>query len=122
MSAVAASVVIPNYNGLRFLPRLMASLTEQSRSDFEIIVVDDCSEDGSAGYLKTQWPAVRVIQNARNRGFAGSANAGINAGSAPIVALLNNDTHVDRDWMAEALAAFEGERVGAVASLSLLAE
>lgn len=120
--ALAASVVIPQYNGRRFLPALMESLAAQTRTDFEIIVVDDGSTDDGIDYLRQHWPNVRVQKNAANVGFAGSVNAGIRATAAPFVALLNNDTHVDRNWMAEALAAFDEADVGAVASLSLLAE
>lgn len=119
MAGAACSIIIPNYNGRRFLPRLMASLAGQSRRDFEIVIVDDGSRDGGPQYLAAEWPAARILQNPRNLGFAGTVNAGIRTTHTPFVVLLNNDTHVDPRWMEHALAAFDPSDVGSVASLSL---
>lgn len=121
MSAASVTVVIPQYNGLRFLPELMASLAAQTRRDFDIVVVDDQSADDGVAWLRENRPDVRVLVNPRNLGFAASVNAGIRATVTPYVALLNNDTHVDPDWLAEAVAAFDAPAIGAVASLALLA-
>lgn len=121
MSEPLATVIIPNYNGRRFLPALMASLAGQSEPRFVVVVVDDASSDDSVSYLREAYPDVRLIVNARNRGFAASCNAGIAVASTPFVVLLNNDTHVDGNWMAEGLRPFEDASVGSVASLTLLA-
>src|SRR5438105_1205299 len=110
----AATVIIPNFNGQRLLPALMGSLGGQSRIDFDIIVVDDHSTDRSVDYLRRHWPAVRAVINDRNLGFAASVNAGIRASRTPFVVLLNNDTHVDPNWFAQALAAFNAPDIGAV--------
>lgn len=117
-----ATIVIPNYNGMRFLPRLMASLAAQTRRDFNVCVVDDGSSDGSVAYLREHCPAVRVLVNERNLGFAGTCNAGIRSSSTPIVALLNNDTHCDPAWFEQAVRPFDEPTVGAVASLVVLAD
>ncbi|MFO0973957.1 MAG: glycosyltransferase family 2 protein [Phycisphaerae bacterium] len=122
MSGAACTVVIPNYNGRRFLPALMASLAAQTRRDFEVVVVDDGSRDDGVDYLRREWPGVRVRVNGRNLGFAGTCNAGLREAGTPFVALLNNDTHVAPDWLAEALTPFDDSTVGSVASLVLLAD
>ncbi|MCK6485735.1 MAG: glycosyltransferase family 2 protein [Phycisphaerae bacterium] len=122
MSDPAATVIVPNYNGRRFLPELIASLARQRRSDFQLFVVDDRSTDDSVAWLREHCPAARLLVNERNLGFAATINAGIRASRTPFVALLNNDTHVDPDWLSEALAAFDADDIGAVASLSLLAD
>lgn len=122
MSETQATVVIPNYNGRRFLPRLMASLADQTERRFDVIVVDDGSADDGVSYLGEAWPDVQVICNPRNLGFAGTCNAGIRAAATPFVVLLNNDTHLDPAWMAEGLRPFADAGVGAVASLVLLAD
>lgn len=117
-----ASVVIPNYNGRHWLPRLLESLVAQTEQRFQVIVVDDASRDESVRYLSREWPAVRVITSARNAGFATTCNHGLRASDTPFVILLNNDTHVDPHWLAEGLAPFQQPDVGSVASLTLLAE
>lgn len=122
MSDLLATVIIPNYSGMRFLPTLMASLAGQTEKRFETIVVDDKSPDESAAYLRDKWPSVRLFCNERNLGFAGSCNVGLRAADTPIVVLLNNDTHVDSRWLSEGLSPFDDPTVGAVASLTLLAD
>ena len=122
MSSPLSTVIIPNYNGRRFLPRLMASLADQTDCRLRVVVVDDQSADDSVEYLRSAWPDVTVMCNGRNLGFAGSCNVGMRAATTPFVTLLNNDTHVDRRWFDAAMTEFEPPDVGAVASLVLLSE
>ena len=56
-----ASVVVPNYNGRKFLEKCLRSLENQSVSEFETILVDDGSTDGSAAYVREQFPWVRIL-------------------------------------------------------------
>ncbi len=116
------AVIIPNYNGQRWLPQLLDSLAVQAERRFQVVVVDDASTDDSVAYLQTCRPGVAVIQNDRNLGFAASCNRGIKAVETPYVALLNNDTRVAPAWLSEGLAPFDEPDVGSVASLTLLAE
>jgi len=122
MAEPLVTIVIPNYNGMKFLPHLMKSLTEQTDSRFSIVIVDDTSTDDSTAYLKEKWPSIRLMCNERNQGFAASCNRGLRAATTPYVALLNNDTHVDPDWLSEAIRAFDHDTIGSVASLVLLAD
>ncbi|HWL95190.1 MAG TPA: glycosyltransferase family 2 protein [Phycisphaerae bacterium] len=133
MSQPIATIIIPNYNGMKYLPELLSSLRRQSDLRFVITIVDDQSTDESAAYTRGSWPEVRLIVNETNLGFAGTCNAGMQAARTPFVVLLNNDTHVDEQWFAEGIRAFgsggesneigEGSGdVGSVASLVLLAE
>ncbi len=122
MSSPLVTVIIPNYNGIRYLPRLMASLEAQLDDRLRVVVIDDRSTDESVEYLRDAWPDVTVRCNELNLGFAGSCNAGMRLATTPFVSLLNNDTHVDESWLGEALEPFDEARVGAVASLVLLAE
>lgn len=122
MTDSLATVIIPNYNGRRFLPRLMGSLAGQSEQRFATLVVDDASPQDDIAYLQANWPQVRVIRNEKNLGFAATCNVGLRAAETAFVVLLNNDTHVDRDWLSEGLRPFADARVAAVASLTLLAD
>jgi len=112
------SVIIPNWNGvqLNLLPTCLKSLREQTFRDFETIVVDDCSTDGSPSYIGKEYPEVRLIALERNRGFAPAVNEGIRAARGEVIVLLNNDTEADARWLEEiARAVDEKPRAGIVA-------
>ncbi len=115
------SVIIPNYNGERFLPELLAALDRQTFADFETIFVDDASTDGSVEWVEANYPAVRVIVNRRNRGFVASANLGAAAARGRVIVLLNNDTQPEDEWLAElAKAVCLNPQAGIFASKVLL--
>ncbi len=110
------SVVVPTYNGLRFLPTCLNALRAQIFRDFEIIVVDDASTDGTGELLAREFPEARVVALAQNHGFAHAVNAGIRAARSAVCALLNNDTEADPHWLAEIQRALdENPRAGIIA-------
>ena len=98
-----ASLVIPNFYGMAFLDECLRSLEEQSFSDFEIILVDNGSVDGSAEYVAENYPETRVIKLEKNYGFCKAVNVGIQAAKAPYVILLNNDVRADKNFVREML-------------------
>ncbi len=115
------SIIIPNLNGAHHLPTCLESLRRQSLRDFEVIVVDNGSTDGSLDLLARGYPEVRVLALGQNRGFAGACNAGIRAARGEFIVLLNNDTEADPRWLLEVVAAFERHpEAGIVASRMLL--
>lgn len=121
MERVLFSVVIPNWNGQRFLKSCLDALLAQTYAPLEIIIVDNASEDGSQDYIRTYYPQVNLIELAENRGFTGACNVGMIAAQGAIVALLNNDTEVDAGWAMAVVDAFERHPdVGLVASKMLL--
>jgi GT2 family glycosyltransferase len=93
------TVVVPNWNGERFLSACLGSLREQSHEDFETVLVDNGSTDGSVAFARHNFPEVRVLPLGENRGFSAAVNAGIRASHSGYVALLNNDTEVDPGWL-----------------------
>lgn len=93
------AVIVPNWNGAGLLKGCLASLRRQTFRDFEMLVVDGGSEDGSAELVRASFPEVRLLELGENRGFAAAANAGIRASRAELVALLNNDTEQDPGWL-----------------------
>jgi GT2 family glycosyltransferase len=95
------SVVIVNWNGEGLLRDCLNSLREQQFRDFETIVVDNGSEDGSVELVRGQYPEARLVTLSRNLGFAAGSNAGINIASGSYIALLNNDTRAATGWLAE---------------------
>jgi len=114
-----ATVVIPNWNGLAHLPECIGALRAQTFADFEVVVVDNGSADGSVPWLRDNAPEVRVVERPDNGGFAAAVNAGIRA-AAPgteYVALLNNDTAVDPRWLEELVSALDRTGYDTAASL-----
>jgi GT2 family glycosyltransferase len=94
-----ATVVIPNWNGRRFLGPCLGSLREQTWDAFETILVDNGSVDGSVTFVEEHFPEVDVVPLGENRGIAAAFNAGIGASTAEYVVLLNNDTEQDPGWL-----------------------
>jgi GT2 family glycosyltransferase len=93
------SVVILNYNGKRYLEDCLTSVLSQTFRDFEVIIVDNGSSDGSAGYLETHYPWVKVVKNEKNLGFAGGTNSGIRQAKGEYILTLNNDTRMDSRFL-----------------------
>lgn len=86
------TVIVPNYNGKHFLAPCLDALARQSMADFDIIVVDNGSKDGSLEMLKSEYGGVSVIEMGENTGFCRAVNAGVKAADSEYVILLNNDT------------------------------
>jgi GT2 family glycosyltransferase len=102
------SIVIPVWNGRRWLDGCLASIERQTDSAHEVIAVDNGSTDGSVEHLRSAHPHVTVLELGANTGFAHAVNQGIRAASAEYVAVLNTDVVLDPDWterMARALRA-----------------
>lgn len=101
------TVVIPNYNGMKFLENCIKALLSgnQGEADFEVLVVDNGSTDGSVAYLKENFPQVRLIELPENTGFCHAVNEGIRQSDSPYVLLLNNDTKVLEGFVGKLYAA-----------------
>ncbi len=111
------TVVIPTWNGRELVDAALASLGEQRFRDFEVVVIDNGSTDGTAEHLRAAQPEVEVVALSENRGFAGAVNAGIGRARGEYVALLNNDMELDPGWLAELVAALDADpRAGSAAS------
>ncbi len=112
----AASVVIPNWNGRDLLGRYLPSVIEAlaGNPENEIIVVDNGSSDGSAEFVRREFPDVKLLALDRNLGFGGGSNAGFQAARNDIVVLLNSDMRVDAGFLAPLLAGFADPSVFAV--------
>lgn len=117
------SIVIPNWNGRHLLDACLLALAAQTWHDYEIIVVDNGSADGSVAWLNAQFPRIRVIANERNLGFAAAVNQGIRVGDSRYVVTLNNDTEPELGWLAALVGVADADlSVGMCASKMLFAD
>jgi glycosyltransferase involved in cell wall biosynthesis len=99
----AVSVVVPCYNGGRFVDQLLATLTRQTFQDFETIIVDDGSTDeATRAKLDSLDPSIRVIHQ-DNRGMSGARNSGIAAARSDLVLVVDCDDEIDPNYLAEAV-------------------
>lgn len=93
------SVIIVNLNGKIYLENCLSSLFNQTYNNFEVVFVDNNSTDGSVEYISNNFPQVKIIRNNSNMGFAEGNNIGIRESTGTLIALLNNDTEVHKDWL-----------------------
>ena len=93
------AVVIPNYNGYRYLETCFAALAKQTFTEFTTYFVDNGSQDESCAFLREHYPETKIIQLDDNYGFSRAVNEGIRQSKEPYVILLNNDTEVFPDFV-----------------------
>jgi len=99
------SVIIANYNGRRFLQECLHSLGAQSFRDFHVWVVDNGSSDNSLQFIRDTFTWVHVVALDQNLGFCAANNIAIQKSRSEFVALLNNDTRVEPNWLEELVKA-----------------
>ncbi len=119
--ALGISVLIPTYNGFAILCRHLPSVLEaaefyrrQTGATTEIIVVDDGSSDETVTALPLAFPTVRLIARRRNGGFSKACNTGFRHCREPLIALINNDVELDREYLLHQAGHFQDANVFAV--------
>jgi glycosyltransferase involved in cell wall biosynthesis len=109
------SVVIPAHNRKTALVRAMRTVLAQTRDDWELIVVDDASTDGTDGVVKSfEDGRIVYVRHTQNRGGGAARNTGIQASRGKYVAFLDSDDEWFPEKLARDVAAFAGEAVGLV--------
>jgi len=93
------SVVVVNFNGKRFLDDCLNSLYVQTYKDYEVIVVDNASRDGSVEHIRSCFPWARIVENKVNLGSTGGNNSGIREAEGEFIVTLNNDTRLEKDFL-----------------------
>lgn len=93
------TVVIPNYNGKKYLTPCLRALYENTAVEMAVIVVDNGSGDGSVKEAKTLYPQTEYVLFDRNYGFCRAVNEGIRRARTEYVLLLNNDTEIRRGFV-----------------------
>ena len=103
------SVILLAYNSLENTtkPCVSSLLSTQAGADYELIIVDNASDDGTQDYLKKIAkgdPKIRLVLNSSNLGFSGGNNVGIKIAKGNYVILLNSDTLVTDNWIKKLIA------------------
>jgi GT2 family glycosyltransferase len=109
------SVVIVSFNAREHLRRCLESLFRYQQGDFEVVVVDNDSGDGSADMVAEDFPQVRLVRSTVNRGFSAGANSGAAEARGDVIVFLNPDCTLDEDaFSAPAALLRENPDVGAL--------
>jgi GT2 family glycosyltransferase len=117
---VKTSVLILSWNGETYLPDCLNVVMAQSHAPHEVILVDNASTDGSVELVAANFPQVKIICNDENLGFAGGMNVGLKEATGDIAVLLNQDTVVREDWLAELVKAMETDKHIGIAGCKIL--
>jgi GT2 family glycosyltransferase len=119
--AKRVSVIVVNYNGMSHLDACIPSVLKQSYKNFEVIFVDNNSNDGSLEYARNKFPNLTFVVNDKNLGYAGGINAGLAHASGDYIAPLNIDTEVAPNWLSVMVAFLnKNPQAGAVTPKVLL--
>ena len=115
------SIAIVGYNGARFLAACLDSLLamDMPATEYELLYIDNASADESVAVVArhaARFPHHRIVRNAENLGFAASVNQAGELARARVLAVLNQDTVVDRGWISAILRAFDDPSVAVVGS------
>ncbi len=103
------AVIVPNYNGKKFLKVCFESLKKQSNI-LEVIIIDNGSDDGSVEFIKEYYPEYILIENKKNLGFSRAINQGIKRSSAEYCFLLNNDVELESNCTCNLLKCIEKDK------------
>lgn len=121
--APCVSIIIPNYNGKDFLETCVNSVLLSGYKDFELIILDDGSTDGSYEFALAKYdstPRIRVVRNNRNTGAAAARNKAVTLSRGEILVFLDNDTEVEPNWLDELAGLLKNEEVDAAQAKVLL--
>jgi hypothetical protein len=113
-----STVVIPNYNGIKYIEACLESIYGGTVNGVEVIVVDNASTDGSMEIVRDKFPKATLIVNNKNTGFSHAVNQGIKCTKTPYVILLNNDTRVELDFVHELEKIMDSDKEGKIFSAS----
>jgi len=114
------AIVILNWNGQKFLAQFLPALIQYAPAYSEIIVADNASADHSVEFLKTEFPAIKIIQNNENGGFSKGYNEALRQIEAEYYCLLNSDVEVTEHWIEPIIALLDAQPEVAVVQPKLL--
>ncbi len=115
------SIIIVNYNVKEFLQNLIHSIYKAAQNiSYEIIIVDNASDDGSVEFIKEKFPGIKLIANSKNLGFSKANNIGLMEACGEYILLLNPDTIVREDTFEKMISFFKENPDAGLAGCKIL--
>jgi len=109
------SIIIVNWNGMRFLHNCLGSLSKVKYKNTEILFVDNASKDDSVAFVKNNYPDIKIIANSKNLGYAGGHEEAFRKAKGELILVLSTDTIVEENLLSELVKAIYSEKnIGAV--------
>jgi hypothetical protein len=115
----SVSIIIASFNGKHYLGECLSSIKELDypKEKLEVILVDDGSKDNTAEFIKENFNHIKIIHNSRNKGVAEARNIGIKNAQGNLLAFLDNDVVVDKNWLLKLVETIEeDQKIGICAS------
>ena len=110
------AIVILNWNGKHYLEKFLPVLIQHTHTNIaEIIIADNASTDNSVSFLKSEYPAIKLIELDKNYGFAGGYNKALLQIDAEFYVLLNSDVEVTENWLEPVINAMKNDAMVAAA-------
>jgi len=103
----SVSIIVVCFNNAKHINRCLAALAAQSFTNFEAIIIDNCSEDQTVETLNLPDARFRLVNNTENRGFAAANNQGAAEAKAALIATVNPDAYAEENWLSELVGAAE---------------
>ena len=104
------TIQIVTWNSLLVMPHCLHSIFEQTYKDFQVLVIDNNSQDNTVDFIRKNYPEVAVLHNNKNHGFARANNQGLMLLKSPYVVLCNPDIVLEPDWLEKTMAVAEDEK------------
>ena len=101
------SIIVLNYNAGDLLADCVKSLYDTNYNNYEIIVVDNASKDGSQKKCKERFDQIKLIENKENLGYCDGNNVGIKQATGEFIVILNPDTLIEPNWLTELVSAYK---------------
>ena len=120
MADIKVAIVILNWNGRQFLERFLPMLVKFNPSFAEIIIADNASKDDSVVFVRQKYPALRIIQNNKNGGFAKGYNDALSQVDAEYYVLLNSDIEVTDHWIEPVIELMDSDQTIAACQPKIL--
>ena len=114
------AIVILNWNGQKLLEQFLPSIVNFSANEAEIYVADNASTDSSINYIKEFYPAVKIVQNVVNGGYAKGYNDALQSIKADIYCLINSDVEVTKNWLPPITEVFRSDEKTAIIQPKIL--
>lgn len=108
--AKTVTVVVINWNGMKYLKGCLDGLKRQTYRDFDVVFVDNGSTDGSVDFVRKNYRGIKIIENRSNLGVAEATNIGFSAAGGKYIASLHNDAAPDKEWLGNLVNAIKSSQ------------
>jgi GT2 family glycosyltransferase len=108
------SIIVVTWNAIDHLKRFLPSLAATQYHDYEVIIADNASEDGSAEWVRKNFPDFKIVTYDQNHGYCGGNNKAVKYADGDILIFLNNDVETTPDWLTPLAETFRDQKTGIV--------